>query len=58
MPKVSRDSALAPLLGVKPRNMHTQLGEWAKPGFFIRTGHGTYALNTPNQTSSTTALGP
>src|ERR1035441_9761051 len=24
---------LAQLLGVKPRNMHTQLGEWAKLGF-------------------------
>ena len=49
---------LAQLLGVKPRNMHTQLGEWAKIGFFTRTGYGTYALNTPSPASSTTASGP
>jgi len=49
---------LAKLLGVKPRNMHTQLGEWAKIGFFTRTGYGTYALNSPGQPSSTTAAGP
>jgi hypothetical protein len=49
---------LAQLLGVPPRNMHTQLGEWAKLGFFTRTGYGTYALNTPDQPSSTTAPGP
>ena len=35
--------------------MHTQLGEWTKLGFFTRAGHGTYALNTPGQPSSTTA---
>lgn len=49
---------LAQLLGVKPRNMHTQLGEWAKLGFFTRTGYGTYALNTPAPACSTTATGP
>jgi hypothetical protein len=49
---------LAQLLGVKPRNMHTQLGEWTKLGFFTRTGHGTYALNTPAPASSTTATDP
>ncbi len=49
---------LALLLGVKPRNMLTQLGEWAKLGFFTRTGHGTYALNTPSLPSSTTAPDP
>jgi hypothetical protein len=27
--------------------MHTQLGEWAKLGFFTRTGFATYRLNTP-----------
>ena len=27
--------------------MLTQLGEWARLGFFTRTGFGTYELNTP-----------
>jgi hypothetical protein len=49
---------LAQLLGVPPRNMHTQLGEWAKLGFFTRTGYGTYALNRPGPASSTTAPDP
>jgi hypothetical protein len=49
---------LAQLLRVPPRNMHTQLGEWAKLGFFTRTGYGTYALNTPGPASSTTAPDP
>jgi len=36
--------------------MLTQLGEWARPGFFTRTGFGTYALSTPAaKTPSTTA---
>jgi hypothetical protein len=26
----------------------TQLGEWARLGFFTRTGFGTYRLNTPS----------
>ena len=38
---------LAILLHVKPRTMLTQLGEWARLGFFTRTGFGTYKLNTP-----------
>jgi hypothetical protein len=38
--------------------MHTQLGEWAKLGFFTRTGYGTYALNTPSPACSTTATDP
>jgi len=50
---------LAVLLGVKPRNMLTQLGEWARLGFFTRTGFGTYRLNTPPASgSSTTAPDP
>ena len=50
---------LAVLLGVKPRNMLTQLGEWARLGFFTRTGFGTYRLNTPSpSTSSTTEPDP
>ena len=38
---------LAILLGVPPRIMLTQLGTWARLGFFTRTGFGTYRLNTP-----------
>jgi hypothetical protein len=38
---------LAERLQIKPRNLHTQLGEWAKLGFITRTGFATYALNTP-----------
>jgi len=50
---------LAVLLGVKPRNMLTQLAEWARLGFFTRTGSGTYRLNTPPpSTSSTTGPDP
>ena len=45
---------LAVLLGVKPRNMLTQLREWALLGFFTRTGFGTYALNTPHRPASST----
>jgi hypothetical protein len=50
---------LAELLQIKPRNLHTQLGEWARLGFTTRTGFATYALNTPaGGTSSTTAPDP
>ena len=45
---------LALMLGVKPRNMLTQLREWALLGFFTRTGYGTYRLNTPTPTASST----
>ena len=38
---------LAVLLDVKPRNMLTQPGEWARPGFFTRTGFSTCKLNMP-----------
>ena len=57
-PRAWSGRELAQLPGIKPRNMHTQLGEWTKLGFFTRTGYGTYALNTPGQPSSTTANGP
>jgi hypothetical protein len=50
---------LALLLHVKPRNMLTQLREWALLGFFTHTGFGTYRLNTPPaQTPSTTEPDP
>ena len=46
-------------LHITPRNLHTQLGEWAKTGFITRTGFATYALNTPSaSTPSTSAPGP
>jgi hypothetical protein len=37
--------------------MLTQLREWALPGFFARTGYGTYRLNTP-PLSTSPATGP
>jgi hypothetical protein len=50
---------LAERLQIKPRNLHTQLGEWAKLGFITRTGFATYALNTPPaDPPSTTAPDP
>jgi Insertion element 4 transposase N-terminal/Transposase DDE domain len=50
---------LAERLQITPRNLHTQLGEWAKLGFITRTGFATYALNTPPaSTPSTTAPDP
>jgi len=50
---------LAQRLQIKPRNLHTQLGEWARLGFITRTGFAIYALNTPAaSTSSTTAPDP
>jgi hypothetical protein len=45
---------LAIQLGVKPRNMLTQLREWALLGFFTHTGFGTYRLNTPPAPPSST----
>ena len=50
---------LAERLQITPRNLHTQLGEWAKLGFITRTGYATYALSTPPaKTSLTTAPDP
>jgi len=50
---------LAERLQIPPRNLHTQLGEWAKLGFITRTGFAIYALNTPPpNASSTTAPDP
>jgi hypothetical protein len=50
---------LAERLQIPPRNLHTQLGEWAKLGFITRTGFAIYALNTPpSPESSTTAPDP
>ena len=41
------DDQLAKLLNVKPRCLLTQLAEWTRLGFLIRTSAGTYALDTP-----------
>jgi Insertion element 4 transposase N-terminal/Transposase DDE domain len=50
---------LAERLQIKPRNLHTQLGEWAKLGFITRTGFAIYALNTsPADKPSTAAPDP
>ena len=38
---------LAGLLHVHPRNMLTQLAEWTRLGFLIKTGTGRYALPQP-----------
>ena len=46
---------LAERLQITPRNLHTQLGEWAKAGFITRTGFATYALSTPPATPPSTS---
>jgi hypothetical protein len=43
---------LAEHLGIKPRNMLTQLAEWTRLGFLTRTSAGTYALPTRRDTDS------
>jgi hypothetical protein len=40
-------SDLASRLGVKPRNLLTQLAEWTRLGFLSKTGRGRYALPGP-----------
>ena len=45
---------LAERLQIPARNLHTQLGEWAKLGFITRTGFAIYALNTPTGPESST----
>jgi hypothetical protein len=43
---------LAALLGIKPRNMLTQLAEWTRLGFLAKTGPGRYALPAPASTTA------
>ncbi len=43
---------LAAMLGIKPRNMLTQLAEWTRLGFLAKTGHGRYALPAPASTTA------
>lgn len=38
---------LAVMLGIKPRNILTQLAEWTRLGFLAKTGHSRYALPEP-----------
>jgi hypothetical protein len=45
---------LALMLNAHFRHMATQLREWSLLGFFIRTGLGTYRLNTPTPPPSST----
>jgi hypothetical protein len=40
-------SELASRLGIKPRNLLTQLAEWTRLGFLSKTGRGRYALPGP-----------
>jgi Insertion element 4 transposase N-terminal/Transposase DDE domain len=46
---------LAQMLNIHPRPLATQLREWSLLGFFTRTGLGTYRLNTPPDSTSSTA---
>jgi hypothetical protein len=48
---------LAALLGIKPRNMLTQLAEWTRLGFLAKTGQGRYALPGPSG-PDTASAGP
>ena len=40
-------SELACRLGIKPRNLLTQLAEWTRLGLLAKTGRGRYALPGP-----------
>jgi Insertion element 4 transposase N-terminal/Transposase DDE domain len=47
-----RGRELADRLGIKPRNMLTQLAEWTRLGFLTRTNGGTYQLATRRDAAS------
>jgi hypothetical protein len=47
-----RGRELAEKLGIKPRNMLTQLAEWTRLGFLTRTTAGTYQLPTRRDATS------
>jgi len=49
---------LAAMLGVKPRNMLTQLAEWTRWGFLAKTGQGRYALPGPISGPVTASASP
>ena len=46
---------LAALLGIKPRNMLTQLAEWTRLGFLAKAGPGRYALPDPSEQATASA---
>jgi transcriptional regulator GlxA family with amidase domain len=46
LPRPWSGRELAEHIGVKPRNMLTQLAEWTRLGFLTRTSAGAYALQT------------
>jgi len=48
---------LAALLGIKPRNLLTQLAEWTRLGLLAKTGQGRYALPGPSG-PDTASAGP
>jgi hypothetical protein len=52
LPRPWSGRALAEHLGVKPRNMLTQLAEWTRLGFLTRTSAGTYTLPTRRDAAS------
>ena len=49
---------LAAMLGIKPRNMLTQLAEWTRLGFLAKTGQGRYALPEPASAPVTAPASP
>jgi hypothetical protein len=49
---------LADMLGIKPRNMFTQLGQWVGFGFLVKTGRGRYALPEPASGQVTALASP
>lgn len=49
---------LAEMLGVKPRTMFTQLGQWTCGGFLVKTGRGRYALPEPASEPVTAQASP
>jgi hypothetical protein len=49
---------LAATLGIKPRNMLTQLAEWTRLGFLAKTGRGRYALLEPMSGPVTASASP
>ena len=46
---------LAAMLGIKPRNLLTQLAEWTRLGFLAKTGQGRYA---PSRTDTQAGHSP
>jgi hypothetical protein len=49
---------LAAMLGIKPHNLLTQLGQWTSYGFLVKTGKGRYALREPASGQATAPASP